>query len=137
VVACEAQIHLETSLLDIKGQVFLGGEISLHRHGRWKQDISREPGVVWILRQWQKATIRNTQKAYLKPFCKTFSRFVFTWKVVVRLVWWCTPVIPATSIPVNRRIMVQTRLGISTKPHLKNNQSRKCWGHGLCGRAPA
>jgi hypothetical protein len=38
---------------------------------------------------------------------------------------------------VNKRLKVQTGLGKNLRYYLKNNESKKSWGHGSSGRVPA
>jgi hypothetical protein len=62
-----------------------------------------------------------------KKVSEALSQTIKSW------VWLCSPTIPDTEWGVNRRIMVQTGLGINARFYLKNNQSQK----SSSGRAPA
>jgi hypothetical protein len=44
---------------------------------------------------------------------------------------------PSYAGSISRRIRVQARQGTHVRPHSKNQQSKKGWGHGSSGRAPA
>jgi hypothetical protein len=50
--------------------------------------------------------------------------------------WWCTPAISVTWGNTNKRIPVQSCPGRKARTYLKNNESKKGWGHGSNSRAP-
>jgi hypothetical protein len=46
-------------------------------------------------------------------------------------VWWCAPVILATTGRVKKKDQSLDRPGQKVRPYLQNNQSKKSWTHGL------